>query len=444
MKYKETEHDRIYYSTKMLPIGARPSIDNNHIKNSADQVQITYETLEDYYDIYVNGLNAVASGTLYLTGDSELLESPESILVDGVDSGETGMQYDFEVISDYCIKVPQFQPVGAGELDFIFVNDGNLYKLSSLYDFGYQKIQIDVADTFGKIPVSAFTAIYASDQYLNDIPLDERDPWNVMDGSTTTAVKFGYNVFSRYLTFVLDHPRTISSIRMLSSSLPNVGWVSLSYKAIDDSNYITGFTSIIADSTVPYSETLFGGEWFTLNFPNAIQGQVFRLEYNGFVSQMIMNEIEFYAAAQTWPSPPLETATVKYAAGSNVYTSSGSNRDPLNVFDGDLGTGMTFGYNVSTRTFYWLYQFEVKIGTIRIYSSSLPNVSYMKVEYTPGDALDTTWVEVANVTYNASIGANQWFEVDLSSQQLTGSRVKLTFPGFVSEMTINEIEVLPW
>lgn len=119
------------------------------MKDINDKVFITYNTLADYYDLYVNGLNVIASGTLYLTGTQGLLLDEEPILVDGIDSGKTGVMYDFDPISEYCLRVNQFQPVSGGELDFIFVDDGHLYQLSEMYDYGYQKILIDVADTFG-------------------------------------------------------------------------------------------------------------------------------------------------------------------------------------------------------------------------------------------------------------------------------------------------------
>lgn len=138
------------------------------MKNSDDKITISFETLDDYYDLYVSGLNAVASGTLYLTGDVGLLEFLDPILVNGVDSGEVGMEYDFEVISSYCIKVPQFQPVGAGELDFIFVNDGHLYKLSEMYDYGYHKINIEYNAETGDFVLSLGSEEIATTT-INDI-----------------------------------------------------------------------------------------------------------------------------------------------------------------------------------------------------------------------------------------------------------------------------------
>ncbi len=114
------------------------------MKNNDNKIIITYESLDDYYDLYINGLNADPSGSLYLTGTQGLLENEESILIDGIDSGKTGEEYDFDIISEYCIRVNQFQPFSNGELDFIFVNEGNLYQLSEMYDYGYQKILIEI------------------------------------------------------------------------------------------------------------------------------------------------------------------------------------------------------------------------------------------------------------------------------------------------------------
>ncbi len=113
------------------------------MKNIDNKVTINFRNQDDYYDLYVSGLNAIASGTLYLTGDEGLLETETAILVDGVDSGKTGTEFDFDVISEYSIRINQFQPYNnGGELDFIFVDNGNIYQLSELYDYGYAKINI--------------------------------------------------------------------------------------------------------------------------------------------------------------------------------------------------------------------------------------------------------------------------------------------------------------
>ena len=75
------------------------------MKNIDGKVTINFRTQDDYYDLYVNGLNAIASGTLYLTGENGLLETEQAILVDGVDSGKTGIEFDFDVIDEYSITV---------------------------------------------------------------------------------------------------------------------------------------------------------------------------------------------------------------------------------------------------------------------------------------------------------------------------------------------------
>jgi len=131
------EHDRIIYSVNMVPIGVRPAI-------------AQYEASDQYYDLYVNGLHVVASGTLYLTASTTGVLSAElPILVDGEDSGKTGQEYEFDVISEYCLKVNQCQPeVNVGDLDFIFVEDDNLYQLSKMYDYGYHKISVEVGPNY--------------------------------------------------------------------------------------------------------------------------------------------------------------------------------------------------------------------------------------------------------------------------------------------------------
>lgn len=119
------------------------------MKNTDDKVTINFRTTEDFYDLYVNGLNVVASGTLYLTGDEGLLETETAILVDGVDSGKTGVEFDFDVIDEFSIKINQFQPYAiGGELDFIFVNNGELNQLSELYDYSYMKINVTTSNGY--------------------------------------------------------------------------------------------------------------------------------------------------------------------------------------------------------------------------------------------------------------------------------------------------------
>jgi hypothetical protein len=141
------------------------------MKNSDEKITITYQNTDDYFDLYVNGLNVVASGTLYLIGsEAGLLQTAEDIIVDDVDSGLDGVEYSFDVISEYCLRVNDFHPMTVGgDLDFAFVEDGNLHQLSAMYDYGYQEINIEVEDTYNSpVPPNTY------DQWISEsIGLDD-------------------------------------------------------------------------------------------------------------------------------------------------------------------------------------------------------------------------------------------------------------------------------
>lgn len=402
------------------------------MKNSENKITIHFEDLMDFYDLYVNGLNVIASGTLYLTGDSGLLESEEAIMLGGIDSGETGMQYDFEVISDYCIKVSDFQPNGAGELDFIFVDGNQLFKLSGLYDYGYQKINITVSDGFGVIPLSAIENITANDLYTL-----EDDPWVTYDGNESTSCRYSYNQFFGYLTFTFTEERPVSAVRFLASP-PNetssmyVQWATTLAGA--------GDWQTVSNGPKAYSLLHWGNEWFDYNFGETITAKYFRIVMSTFVVPITMYEVEWYGSALSIEEEPVEQFVVDYAVASDPQ--SGSTYDLL--IDGDTGTGMNYGYLVSTKTLSIYAKQRAKIGKIRTYHSRLDSPDWIKIEILTS-YLGGSWVEVVPQTSHTGIWQGVWREFDLSANQYYGAGIRvITGTGFVTSDILAEIEVDPW
>lgn len=407
------------------------------MKNSDDKLTINYNTLDDYYDIYVNGLNAVASGTLYITGDSGVIEE-SPILINGEDSGYTGKEYDFDVISDYCVKVNQFQPNDSGEIDFIFVEDGNLHQLSEMYDYGYHKILINTEDTFGVLPIASFSEVIATD-YSSSDPEEVKDPWVVLDGSTDTYVSFGYNVFNRHLIFKFEEAKTVNALKIYAQRLSDVNDIVIEYKLIDDGDNDNNWISSIPEETVKYDEIRWENEWLTVNFIPTGKVESIRLSFKGFVETIQVNAVEFYAMAQPYEESPVEEAVYSWGEPKDQNTSSSWE----NMVDGNLSTETAFGYNELYQDCYLYLKRVTKIGTIRIYFTALPNSEWVTLSYyTPefnGSYIDMIYREPHNDV------TNQWIEYDLSSLGLSTDAIKIQVgTGFISEAKISGFEILPW
>lgn len=125
MKSNYIDRDRIIFSVKPKAIGLRP-------------IDIEVKQFED---IYFNGLNIAASGSIYLTGTSGMFEETP-ILLDGVDSGFTGLEVDFEWESEYAVKVPDVYPKVEGVLDAIIVQGDSINQLTENYEYGFHGINV--------------------------------------------------------------------------------------------------------------------------------------------------------------------------------------------------------------------------------------------------------------------------------------------------------------
>jgi hypothetical protein len=403
------------------------------MKNSEDKLTIHYEDLNDYYDLYVNGLNVVASGTLYLTGDVGLLESRDPILVNGIDSGEVGMEYDFEKISDYCMRVDDFQPKGQGELDFIFVDGSTLYKLSGLYDYGYQKINITVSDTFGVIPLSLVENIEAN-AIWNSAPVEEQDPNVVYDGDTNTRLRYAYNVNEGYLTFTFTEPTLISAVRFLAEPPNETHQMRVSWS--DDNRTWTP----VANGYKAYSKRNWGNEWFGYNFGESITAKYFRIEMKTFVTAVRMYEVEWYGTSLSIEEEPVEQFEINYVDATSTQDAN----DYTVLTDNNPTTGKSYGYLDSKKIIKIYAKQKAKIGKIRTYHSRLDNPNWIKISIFTS-YLNGSLVEVVPQTEYLADKENQWIEWDLSANQYTGVMIQITTGiGSISTDILAGLEVDPW
>lgn len=403
------------------------------MKNSEDKVTIHYEDLMDYYDLYVNGLNCVASGTLYLTGDAGLLTSLDPILVNGIDSGEVGMQYDFDVISDYCIRVNDFQPLGQGELDFIYVDNGYLYKLSGMYNYGYHKINITVSDGFGVIPIADIENIEATDIYIADGE-QYTDPWVAYDGDESTNVRYGYNANNAYLTFTFTEARPVSAVRFLGypPSETFKFWVEYS----SDKNIWTK----VANGDKAYSRRNWGNEWFPYNFGEEVTAKYFRIAMNTFVVPVYGYEVELYGSSLSIEEEPVEVFETNYV----LPTSPGVGYTGSNAYDGNVATGVPYGYLDINKVIKIYAKQRAKIGKIRTYHSRLDSADWIKIRVYDS-YLNSDSTEVVPQTSHTNVWQGQWREFDISDQQIYGVMIEITTgTGFVTSDVLAEIEVDPW
>lgn len=408
------------------------------MKNNDDKVFIEYNSIDDYYDLYVNGLNAVASGTLYLTGDAGLLESSDAILVDGVDSGKTGMEYDFDVISENCIRVNQFQPVGAGDLDFIFVDDGNLHQLSEMYDYGYHRIRVETGLNFGKVEITLIS--------FDDEANPPEDANLLIDGSTATGAHFAHNSDNNTVFIEFSEPKTLRSIQLYAQDeyLGRIRKAILCYKPDDLGG---GWIDIpLTDSQANYNDIQYADYWKMINFGENLTVQHLKIDFETEFSAIGLNEIEVYANDLPVPVEPLDEIEYVLVEASNMFNETPPNRDPNAVIDGDETTWVKFGYNVFTRFIDLTFRHITKIGKIRVLAKSLPNVSWIGLEIFEGSLNGGAWTEVygsGELPYDSG-DVDTWYEIDVSADEWTGSKVRLNWNGFVSEMEIYEIEILPW
>lgn len=406
------------------------------MKNSDDKLTIRYETLEDFYDIYVNGINAAASGTLYLTADDGVLSGEEAILINGEDSGETGVEYDFDVISDYAIKVNDFQPLSAGELDFIYVENNNLYKLSDMYNYGYHKINITVSDGFGVIPVSEISNIEANSIY-SGAPAESKDPWNVYDGDETTQLQYAYNVSSGYLTFTFNDIRPVGAIRFLANPPNETTYAYVQWATTLDNG---GDWATVSNGSKSYSKLHWGNEWFDYNFGEIVNAKYIRLVMNTFVTTVNIKEVELYGSSLNIEEEPVN----EFVIDSHTAYNSISNKPTSNLTDGDTATSVNYGYNVSYQTLLINAKQQAKIGTIRLYFNSLYSTEWIKIEVLT-DHHNGEFIEVVPQTDHGPAYEHMWREFDISDQQISGSAIRITTgTGFVNAATLGEIEVLPW
>ena len=120
MSYQH-DKDRVIFSVKPKALGLRPP----------------KMVVSGTYDVFLNGLNIPASGSVYLSGPSGMFNN-EVIL----DAMYIGAEFDFVRESEYSIRIPDVTPRTEGEIDAILLVDNILDVVSENYDWG--KYTIDV------------------------------------------------------------------------------------------------------------------------------------------------------------------------------------------------------------------------------------------------------------------------------------------------------------
>ena len=174
--------------------------------------------------------------------------------------------------------------------------------------------------------------------------------------------------------------------------------------------------------------------------PTVTSAQNIRISINGFVSEMKMDEVEFYAVEQHVVEEPTDDIIYSDVDPQNQSPT----QDGFLMVDGNLTTSCNFGYNVYDHVCYFDLKYVSKIGKVRLYAKSLPSIETCSIQVFD-KLLNGSWTTVVSAAAYPSSSVDQWVEFDFSDQEATGILVKLILSrGFVSATQMYEVEILPW